>query len=206
MVQFTCSKCKVTSLLWFAHFGMRIGEGGRVLSCSHLVDHTSIPLIIQVNLIDKTRQFLVHHFLQLLYSKTPKGQFMIIYSVEIAHLPCFKILWITPILTSKLVHENPTLSEIYLKQPLHRLGKLRVNCTPLFEWCVVVYECKDKNHIKDTCVKEIGLHLHTLLMILHSLGNKIGRNPENYKWAKGSMIFDIIFLLMFHHTSIVSRT
>ena len=39
------SKCKVASLLWFAHFDMRIGEGAQLLSCSHVVDHTSIPLI-----------------------------------------------------------------------------------------------------------------------------------------------------------------
>jgi hypothetical protein len=32
-------QCKVASLLWFAHFGMRICEDAQLLSCSHLVDH-----------------------------------------------------------------------------------------------------------------------------------------------------------------------
>ena len=52
--QFTYSKCKVADLSWFAHFGMRIGGGPQLLSCSHLVDHTSISLIFQVNLIGQT--------------------------------------------------------------------------------------------------------------------------------------------------------
>ena len=42
MEQFTYSKCKVANLLRFAHFGMKIDGGAHLLSCSHLVDHTSI--------------------------------------------------------------------------------------------------------------------------------------------------------------------
>ena len=64
---------KVASLLWFARFGTRIDEGTQMLSCSHLVDHTYILLISQVNLIgqrsfleNKTSHFFVHCFLQLL--------------------------------------------------------------------------------------------------------------------------------------------
>ena len=63
--QFTYSECKVAYLLWFSHFGIRIGGVAHLLSCSHLVDYTSIPLIFHVNLIgqwyfwrDKTWHFL----------------------------------------------------------------------------------------------------------------------------------------------------
>ena len=45
MEQLTYSKCKVASLLWFAHFDMRVSGGAQVLTCSHVVDHTSILLI-----------------------------------------------------------------------------------------------------------------------------------------------------------------
>ena len=40
--QFTNSKCKVVSLLWFAHSNMRICKGAQLLTCSHyydLLDH-----------------------------------------------------------------------------------------------------------------------------------------------------------------------
>ena len=40
MGQFMYSKCKVPSLLWFAHFGMRIGGVAQLLSCPHILDHT----------------------------------------------------------------------------------------------------------------------------------------------------------------------
>ena len=112
---FTYSKCRVPSLLWLAHFGMRSCTCAQLLSSSHLVDHTSIPLIFQVNLIgqrfvsgDKAWPFLMQHFLQLLYSKHPKELFMPIPPFKIAHFPCFKILWTNPILTSKFVNENST--------------------------------------------------------------------------------------------------
>lgn len=42
------------SLSWFAFFGMRAYEGAPLLSCSHLVDHTNIPLISHVNLIGQS--------------------------------------------------------------------------------------------------------------------------------------------------------
>ena len=73
MGQFTYSKCKVASQLWFAHLGKKFGGGAQLLSCSHLLDHISIPLIFHANLIgqrpfqgDKTMHFFVHHFLQVL--------------------------------------------------------------------------------------------------------------------------------------------
>ena len=73
MGQFTYSKCKVASMLWFAHFGIRIGAGAQLMSCPHTLDHTSILLIFEGKLDgqkpvlgDKTRHFLVHHFLHLL--------------------------------------------------------------------------------------------------------------------------------------------
>ena len=49
--QFTYCKCKVASLLRFAHVGMRICEDAQLLSGTHLVDHTSLLLISHVNLI-----------------------------------------------------------------------------------------------------------------------------------------------------------
>ena len=43
--------CKVASLLWLACFGMGVFGGAQLLSCSYPVDHASIMLIFQVNLI-----------------------------------------------------------------------------------------------------------------------------------------------------------
>ena len=106
MGQFTYSKRKVASLLWFAHYGMRSCGDAQLWSCSHLVDYKSLMLNFQVNLIgqrtfwgDKPWHFLVHRFFH------PKGCAHFAPSV-IAHLPCFKILWTNLILTSKLVHET----------------------------------------------------------------------------------------------------
>ena len=45
--------------------------------------------------------------------------------------------------------------------------------TPLFEWFVVRYGSKNK-HCKDTCSKEIGLHLQILLTTLYSRVNTTG--------------------------------
>ena len=47
---------------WLAYSGLHISawefcRGGQLLSCSHQVDHTSIPLIPQVNLIDQRSFF-----------------------------------------------------------------------------------------------------------------------------------------------------
>ena len=43
-----CSKCKVTSVICFTHFGLRICGDAQLVSCSHLVDHTSIILIFSL--------------------------------------------------------------------------------------------------------------------------------------------------------------
>ena len=53
-----------------------------------------------------------------------KQPFMPISSLKIAHLPCLKILWVDPISTSKLVHENFTtnFNEMHSKQPSIGLG------------------------------------------------------------------------------------
>ena len=40
--RYVCYGCKVASLLWFAHFGMRICGGAQLLSSPNLVDHTSL--------------------------------------------------------------------------------------------------------------------------------------------------------------------
>jgi hypothetical protein len=113
--QFTYSKSEVASLLQFAHFGMRIFGGAQLLSSFQLMDCISIPLNFEVNTIGHrslrgyNKAFLTHAFLQLLSYSKPKG-----YScpfpppLKLAHLPCFKILLINPILTTKLVHENST--------------------------------------------------------------------------------------------------
>ena len=49
--------------------------------------------------------------------------------LEIAHLPCLKILWSNRILTSNLSMEipQPTLSEMHSKQPIRKLEKLGIN-------------------------------------------------------------------------------
>ena len=65
------------SLLWFVYFSMRICGGVQLLSCSSLVDHISISLILNVNLIGrrsffggiKHEFFFVQPFLQMLYLK-----------------------------------------------------------------------------------------------------------------------------------------
>ena len=57
MEQFTYSKCKVASLLWFAHLCMRIYEDAQLLSRFHLVEHTSIPLIFQEKLMGQRSSF-----------------------------------------------------------------------------------------------------------------------------------------------------
>ena len=49
--QFMCSKCKVASLLSFAHFGMKIHGGAQLLSCSRVMDHTIIMLFFHTILI-----------------------------------------------------------------------------------------------------------------------------------------------------------
>jgi hypothetical protein len=51
------STARVASLLRFAYFDMRSCGVAQLLSCSHLVDHTSIPLISHVNLMGR-RSFL----------------------------------------------------------------------------------------------------------------------------------------------------
>lgn len=51
MGQFTYSNCKVASSLWLAHFVQRICGDAQLLSFSHLVVHTKIPLIFQMNSI-----------------------------------------------------------------------------------------------------------------------------------------------------------
>lgn len=66
---FTCSKCMVASLLWFAYFGSRIGGDAQLLSCCYLVDHICIHLISKVSFIghmfhwgDKTRLVVLLQF------------------------------------------------------------------------------------------------------------------------------------------------
>jgi hypothetical protein len=91
---------------------MRISGGAQPLSCSHQVDDTSIPLIFQLNLIPQ-RFFLedkIWHFSRasLTLTRKIKAFFLHISSLQIIHLPLFKILWISPILASNLVHENST--------------------------------------------------------------------------------------------------
>ena len=73
MEEVTYYKCKVDSLLRFKYFDMIICGSAQLLSCSHLVTHTSILLIFKVNLIGqgsflgaKTWHFLVHPIFQCL--------------------------------------------------------------------------------------------------------------------------------------------
>ena len=110
---------------WHEYWG-----GAQLWSCSHLVDHTSIPFIYRMKstwskscLKDQRRHFIVHHFLQLLWYENPKGYSCTFFFFEMAHLSCFKIVWINHILTSKHVHANYTtnLNEMDSKQPFWRL-------------------------------------------------------------------------------------
>ena len=49
-----------------------------------------------------------------------------------------------------------------------------LNRIPIFNWYVVQWGSKSK-HRKDTCLKEIELHLQLLVTITHSIMNTIGR-------------------------------
>ena len=118
MRQFTYFTCKVTSLPWFAHFGMRICGDAQLLSCSHLVDHTRIMLDFHVNLIgprsfwrDKTWHLLCISSFNC-YSSSPVFQD----PMNKSHFN-LKLFMKIP---------QPTLSEMHSEQPFHRLGKSRV--------------------------------------------------------------------------------
>ena len=125
---------RCASLLWFAHFTMRICGGMQLSSCSYLENHISIPLIFQMNLIgngpfrgDETWIFIILFFCIPSFKKS-KG--LVMWSPpQYSSFPMFKILKRNPILTSKLVYENSTTrfqSEMHSKQPFHQLGKWRV--------------------------------------------------------------------------------
>ena len=109
--------CKVASLLWFVHFGVRSNGGAQLLSCSHLVDHTCIFHVFWMNLIDDIYIYIcggIKHGIfcaslpLLLKNLNSKGLFVPIFSLEIVHLPCFKILQMNIILTLQLVSKNST--------------------------------------------------------------------------------------------------
>lgn len=55
----------MANLFQFAHFDMRIYEGAQLLSCYHVVGHTNIPLIFQVNLIGQKFVFGIKHGIDL---------------------------------------------------------------------------------------------------------------------------------------------
>ena len=56
--------------------------------------------------------------------------------LELAHLPCFKILWIIPTLTSKVVHENSTTNIDYNapKTTLSKAWKVRGKTSLMHQW------------------------------------------------------------------------
>ena len=47
------------------------------------------------------------------------------------------------------------------------------NWTPRCDWCLVHRGPKNKHHHQDTCLKEGGLHLQTLITTIHSIVNTI---------------------------------
>ena len=109
------SKCKVASLYWFAYSSMRIVGGAQLLGCSHLVDHTSIPLMFHVSLTGQRSScggiqygFMLCILSLNCYNLHIQGVTDAHFPHEVTHLTCIKILRIRPILTSKLVHENST--------------------------------------------------------------------------------------------------
>ena len=95
---------------------MRICGGAQLWSYSHLVDITRIPLIFHVNSI--SQKFILCGVKHGIYLCIPSFDCynletqMIIHahppSLEIAHLPSFKILLLNPILTLKVVYETST--------------------------------------------------------------------------------------------------
>ena len=98
------------------------------------MDHTCIPLIFQVILIGqrysfggKTRLFFCASLASIAIICKCKGSFMPTFSLEIAHLPCFKILHINPNLISELIHENSTTNIEWnaLYNFFTRLGSLK---------------------------------------------------------------------------------
>lgn len=99
---------------------------------SHPVDHTSLPLILQVNLIGQRFVFkgIKHdNFSTTLLPSiiiTQRVLYMPNFYLKITRVPCSKNLQIYPILTSKLVIKisQPTLSEMHSRQPFYSLGKL----------------------------------------------------------------------------------
>lgn len=113
--QFTCSKCKVAILLWFAHICTRSHGDAQLLSWSYLVNHTRIPLIFWVNLIGmRYSQGMKHgiffyitslHYHNLKITMVIHARFPLV-----VYLQCFKVMWTNPILIPKLVHKSSTIN------------------------------------------------------------------------------------------------
>lgn len=78
------SKCKVPSLLWFAHFAMRLCGGAPLLSCSHVVYHTSTCLLSKwIRLVKGLFGYKTWHFFAsppaIVITKIFRGLFILIF-------------------------------------------------------------------------------------------------------------------------------
>ena len=115
MGQFTYSKCKVFGLMWFAYFSTRIcGRCSTIELFSSSGSHKhSEHVPCEFWLVKGPFWGMKFGFLLCIPSlnccnlniqRVTHAHF----PFKIAHLPCFKILRIRPILTSKLIHEKST--------------------------------------------------------------------------------------------------
>ena len=96
MGHFTYLKSKVASLLWFAHFGMRICGGAQLLNNFQLMDCRSIPLNFEVNTIGQRSSKGIQHGIShaclpsiVMIFKT-KGLFMPIFSPQTSSSSMFQ--------------------------------------------------------------------------------------------------------------------
>ena len=65
-------------------------------------------------------------------------------------------------------HKEITKSALYLDELLKVENSYLVTClirTPIFQWCVVYYGSKN-GYQKDMCLKEIGLCVQNMIMII----------------------------------------
>lgn len=80
-----------------------------------------------------------------------------------------------------------------------------LNQAPMFDWYVVQWWSNNKHH-KDTSSKHIGLHLHIIIIALHSILNTYGRTyvskPKTNKHALPKIVttlWEVRFSIRFLH-------
>ena len=128
---------------WLACYGLHILAwicgGAQLLRFCHLLDHTSIQLFLQLNVIgrryflgDITRfffPFLIFSFFDIPHFNYYEGFFMRIFLPQINSSSIFQDLTYNPILASinfSMRIAQLTLDELHSKPPFHKLRKLGV--------------------------------------------------------------------------------